>query len=81
MEYMPLSADQVAAYEQKGYIIVKNFLSQAEVQKLHTIAVTDHVLQKHAFDLNDQAGKKQSLLYGTHRVMMPMVYSLRVNAW
>ncbi|MCH5721450.1 phytanoyl-CoA dioxygenase family protein [Niabella hibiscisoli] len=61
MEYMPLSADQVAAYEQKGYIIVKNFLSQAEVQKLHTIAVTDHVLQKHAFDLNDQAGKKTKL--------------------
>jgi hypothetical protein len=56
-----LTPQQVAAYNKDGYIIVKNFLQPEEVNKLYKIAVEDDTMQKHAFDLNDQSGKKTRL--------------------
>ncbi len=61
MQHFKLNAAQVAAYHEDGYVIVNNFLSQQEVDKLYTVATGDGTLQKHAFDLNDQAGKKTKL--------------------
>src|SRR6187397_1799414 len=61
MKNLKLTDEQVAAYNRDGYTIVKEFLSQDEVQKLYGIAIGDDTLQKHAFDLNDQTGKKTKL--------------------
>ena len=56
-----LSLEQVSTYNRDGYLIVKNFLSDEEVKKLQAIAFEDGVMRKHAFDLNDQTGKKTKL--------------------
>lgn len=56
-----LTPQQIEAYHKDGYLIAKNFLSQPEVDKLYSIATGDDTLQKHAFDLNDQSGKKTKL--------------------
>ncbi len=48
-------------YEFNGYLIVKSFLSVKEVNKLYSIAIEDDTMKKHAFDLNDQEGKKTKL--------------------
>ena len=56
-----LTPEQIAAYHQDGYLVIPKFLAQPEVDKLYGIATGDSTLQKHAFDLNDQAGKKTKL--------------------
>ncbi len=61
MAQYQLTPQQTAAYHQDGYVIVKNFLTPAEINKLYAVATGDDTLQKHAFDLNDQSGKKTKL--------------------
>jgi phytanoyl-CoA hydroxylase len=61
MEKFQLTAEQMVDYNMDGYVIIKNFLSEEEVNKLYGIATGDDTLLKHAFDLNDQAGKKTKL--------------------
>ena len=61
MQDFQLTPQQVAGYHRDGYLIVKNFLSQPEIDKLYRIATGDEVLRHHAFDLNDQSGKKTRL--------------------
>ncbi|HWB93041.1 MAG TPA: phytanoyl-CoA dioxygenase family protein [Puia sp.] len=61
MNYFQLTPQQISAYERDGYLIVPNFLSPAEIDKLYAIATGDELLRKHAFDLNDQTGKKTKL--------------------
>ena len=61
MKHIQLTAEQIQSYHRDGYLIVKNFLSKEEVDKLYQIATGDDTLQKHAFDLNDQSGKKTKL--------------------
>jgi phytanoyl-CoA hydroxylase len=61
MQDFQLTPQQVAGYERDGYLIVRDFLSQPEVDKLYRIATADEVLRSHAFDLNDQSGKKTKL--------------------
>ena len=61
MTTFQLTAQQVAEYHQKGYLIVRNFLTEKEVLKLHGIAIEDDAMRKHSFDLNDQTGKKTKL--------------------
>ena len=56
-----LTAAQVATYHKDGCLVVKDFLSNEEVKKLQDIAFEDGVMRKHAFDLNDQTGKKTKL--------------------
>lgn len=56
-----LTDEQVTAYRRDGYLIVKNFLLAEELKKLQDIAFGDGVMRKHAFDLNDQTGKKTKL--------------------
>ncbi len=61
MSNFKLSDKQVADYEKDGYLIVKNFLNKEEIHKLYSIAIEDGIMRHHAFDLNDQAGKKTKL--------------------
>ena len=56
-----LTAPQIATYHKDGCLVVKDFLSKEEVKKLQDIAFEDGVMRKHAFDLNDQTGKKTKL--------------------
>jgi len=61
MSKFQLSTPQIESYNKDGFVIVKNFLNLEEVEKLYSIATTDDSLNKHAFDLNDQSGKKTKL--------------------
>src|SRR6185437_13650944 len=61
MNNFQLTPQQLSAYERDGYLIIRNFLSRPEIEKLYGIATGDAVLSKHAFDLNDQTGKKTKL--------------------
>src|SRR5665647_910556 len=61
MPHFKLSTQNIADYKKDGYVIIKNFLQAEEVNKLYAIATGDGTLRKHAFDLNDQSGKKTKL--------------------
>jgi len=61
MANFQLTAEQMVNYHTDGYVIVKNFLNEKEVKKLQDIAFDDGLMRKHAFDLNDQSGKKTKL--------------------
>ena len=61
MRHFQLAQQQIADYHRDGYLIVRNFLNDEEISKLYKIATNDETLQKHAFDLNDQSGKKTKL--------------------
>lgn len=61
MASFQLTTDQINDYNRNGYIIVKNYLSEPEVEKLQQIAFADGAMRRHAFDLNDQSGKKTKL--------------------
>lgn len=61
MAAFQLSAQQIESYKKEGFVIVKDFLNSAEINKLYSIATGDNTLRQHAFDLNDQSGKKTKL--------------------
>jgi ectoine hydroxylase-related dioxygenase (phytanoyl-CoA dioxygenase family) len=56
-----LTSEQVKAYHDDGYVIVKNFCSKEEIDKLYKTALEDKAMSKNALDLNDQSGKKTKL--------------------
>lgn len=56
-----LSNDQVRQFNKDGYVIIKQFFSKEEIDKLYNVAVNDTIVQKNALDLNDQTGKKTKL--------------------
>jgi phytanoyl-CoA hydroxylase len=61
MEHFKMTPALVNKYHQDGFLIVRNFLSRQEAQKLYNIAVGDDTMKQHAYDLNDQSGKKTKL--------------------
>lgn len=56
-----LSQEQISKYDSDGYIILKQFFSNIEVEKMYATALADDVMRKNALDLNDQTGKKTRL--------------------
>jgi ectoine hydroxylase-related dioxygenase (phytanoyl-CoA dioxygenase family) len=56
-----LSPEEIRFYLDQGYLVVKNFCSQEEIEKLYGTALHDQAMQKNALDLNDQSGKKTKL--------------------
>jgi hypothetical protein len=56
-----LTPEQIAAYHRDGYVVVKNFCSAKEIEKLYGTALQDDAMRKNALDLNDQSGKKTKL--------------------
>lgn len=61
MGHFQLTTAQIDDYNKNGYVIIGNYLSQPEVKRLQDIAFADGLMRKHAFDLNDQTGKKTKL--------------------
>lgn len=55
------TASQIAAYHRDGYLLIKQFCSKPEVDKLYHTALEDDAMHKNALDLNDQSGKKTKL--------------------
>jgi ectoine hydroxylase-related dioxygenase (phytanoyl-CoA dioxygenase family) len=53
--------EQIQQYQKDGYIIIKNFCSKVEVEKMYDTATKDDAMSKNALDLNDQTGKKTKL--------------------
>lgn len=56
-----LTSSQIATYHQDGYLLIKQFCSKHEVEKLYNTALEDDAMRKNALDLNDQSGKKTKL--------------------
>jgi ectoine hydroxylase-related dioxygenase (phytanoyl-CoA dioxygenase family) len=56
-----LTQSQIKNYHRDGYLVMKNFFSPAEVEKMYRTALADDVMRKNALDLNDQTGKKTRL--------------------
>src|SRR5665647_220706 len=61
MDYFQITPRLINDYHRDGYIIVRNLLSAEETSKLNEIATGDDTMKKHAFHLNDKAGKKTKL--------------------
>lgn len=57
----PFSKEQVDLFHEQGYLIVKSFCSNKEVDKLYSAAIHDTAMRNNALDLNDQMGKKTRL--------------------
>lgn len=55
-----LTNKQVIDYHRDGFLVIKDFFSSAEIDLLYQTA-TDESVVDHAFDLNDQDGKKTKL--------------------
>ncbi|GEO07908.1 phytanoyl-CoA dioxygenase family protein [Segetibacter aerophilus] len=56
-----LTPAQISQYHHDGYLVLKNFCSKEEIDKLYAVALEDGAMKKNALDLNDQAGKKTKL--------------------
>ncbi|MCC6124322.1 MAG: phytanoyl-CoA dioxygenase family protein [Pirellulales bacterium] len=61
-----LTDEQVAAFHRDGYVFVKNFLDAEETQLLQTACRSDALLQQHAMDVRDAAGRKTNLSLWNH---------------
>ena len=58
---MLITSSQINQYHKDGYLVIKNFCSKPEVDKLYNVALQDNAMKKNALDLNDQTGKKTKL--------------------
>lgn len=56
-----LNETEVSSFHRDGYVIVREFFTKKEIDKLYNIAVEDKVVKENALDLNDQTGKKTKL--------------------
>ncbi|WP_209332600.1 phytanoyl-CoA dioxygenase family protein [Lunatimonas salinarum] len=57
----PFNPEQMQQYQRDGYLIVRNFCSRKEVDRLYSVALEDDAMRTNAMDLNDQSGKKTRL--------------------
>src|SRR5450755_1939921 len=56
-----LTSEDSSGYNRDGYIVVPNFCTKDEIQKLYQTAIKDSTLMNNSLDLNDQEGKKTRL--------------------
>jgi ectoine hydroxylase-related dioxygenase (phytanoyl-CoA dioxygenase family) len=61
MSFRLLTPDESILYERDGFIVIKEFCSAAEIDKLYAAALADDTMKNNALDLNDQTGKKTRL--------------------
>ncbi|MBS1520442.1 MAG: phytanoyl-CoA dioxygenase family protein [Bacteroidetes bacterium] len=61
MSFTSFNPDQIADFHRDGYVVVRNFCSQQETDKLYKTAIEDDAMRKNALDLNDLSGKKTRL--------------------
>ncbi len=56
-----LTPQQIEDFQKDGYLLIKEFCSLKEIDKLYSVALQDDAMRKNALDLNDQSGKKTKL--------------------
>lgn len=56
-----LTSTQITEYWRDGFLILRNFFSEQEIQRMYQVALEDDAMRKNALDLNDQSGKKTKL--------------------
>jgi ectoine hydroxylase-related dioxygenase (phytanoyl-CoA dioxygenase family) len=56
-----LSETQIKDFHRDGYLVIKEFCSKQETDKLYTTAIEDSILTRNALDLSDLSGKKTRL--------------------
>jgi len=61
MPFKKLNRKQIDSFFKDGYVIVKNFCSKAETDRMYSAAIEDDAMAKNALLLNDQTGKKTKL--------------------
>jgi ectoine hydroxylase-related dioxygenase (phytanoyl-CoA dioxygenase family) len=61
MSFTTLSSKQVEAFHNDGYVIIKNFCSKPEIDKLYGTAIDDNAMRNNAIDVDDKSGKKSKL--------------------
>ena len=64
--FHPITADQLAAFERDGYIIVKGLLDAEETAMLLHTAKADHNMLDHAMPILDAAGRQSKLTLWNH---------------
>jgi ectoine hydroxylase-related dioxygenase (phytanoyl-CoA dioxygenase family) len=61
MQSKKLSEDQIKDFHRDGYLVIKEFCSKQEIDKLYSTAIEDSILTRNALDLSDLSGKKTRL--------------------
>ncbi len=61
MSTTALTPQQIASFHKDGYVIVKNFLTLAAVEKLYSTAIGDNTMENNAINVTDQTGKNSKL--------------------
>lgn len=61
MKTNPLTPTQIQQYNQDGFLIIRDFLQNNEVEKLYHVAIGDSAVRKNAINVNDSAGKRSKL--------------------
>jgi ectoine hydroxylase-related dioxygenase (phytanoyl-CoA dioxygenase family) len=61
MIHKSLTPEQINQFHTDGYVLVRNFCSEEEINKLYSVALKDDAMKKNAVDLNDTSGKKTKL--------------------
>ena len=56
-----LSEKDIVQFKKDGYVILKNFFSHQEINKLYSIAIGDEVVKDHATNVTDSTGKNSKL--------------------
>jgi len=56
-----LTPTEIKTYHHDGFLVLKHFFSESEVDKMYRTALEDDAMRKNALDLNDQTGKKTKL--------------------
>ncbi len=66
MNTTPLSPEQIEAFHRDGYVFVENFLDAEETRLLQETCKADSLLQEHAMDVRDKAGRRTNLSLWNH---------------
>jgi ectoine hydroxylase-related dioxygenase (phytanoyl-CoA dioxygenase family) len=58
---MKFTEEHLAAYHRDGYVVVRNFFSEEEINLLYKIATEDDIMSKKSYDRTDASGLKTKL--------------------
>lgn len=61
MHYKQFTEADKKAYDEDGYVIIKNFFSTEEVDLIYQTSVQDNVISRKSFDFNDSKGLRTKL--------------------
>src|SRR5437868_8779827 len=57
MSFIRFNPGQIADFHRDGYVLVRNFCSELETDRLYKTAIEDDAMRKNALDLNDRNRK------------------------